>query len=181
MNDPISAWHAEHAYFSHLLDLLDHELDVFHSGARPNYELAQDIITYLRDYGDQCHHPGEDRVFERLAKRCPDLALVVARLRQQHRIIALSGEALLAQIGSILDDAVLPRAQLEAALATYLVYYRSHIAQEDALIVERAAQELDPQDWEAAQYVAAPARGASLAHGSTERFRELRRQIALEA
>src|SRR5512134_3005807 len=100
MNDPISAWHAEHVYFAHLLDLLQRELDVFHGGGRPNYELAQDIITYLRDYGDRFHHPREDRVFERLAKRFPDLELVIARLRQQHRVIAASGESLLVQIES---------------------------------------------------------------------------------
>jgi hemerythrin-like domain-containing protein len=181
MNDPISAWHAEHVYFSHLLDLLQRELDVFHFGGRPNYELAQDIITYLRDYGDQYHHPREDRVFERLAKRSRDLELVIARLRQQHRVIASSGEALLEQIEAILDDAVLPRAQLEMALATYLVYYRSHIEQEDALIVDRAGRELTPADWEVVQYIPGPGRDVSLGLKSAGQFKELRRQIALEA
>jgi hemerythrin-like domain-containing protein len=181
MNDPISAWHAEHVYFSHLLDLLQRELDVFHFGGRPNYELAQDIIGYLHDYGDQYHHPREDRVFERLAKRSSDLQLVVARLRQQHRVIARAAESLLEQIEAILDDAVVPRSQLEMALATYLVYYRSHIDQEDALIVERAAHELTPADWEVVQYVPGPGRDVSPGLKSVDHFRELRRQIALEA
>ena len=181
MNDPISAWHAEHVYFAHLLDLLQRELDVFHLGGRPNYELAQDIITYLRDYGDQYHHPREDRVFERLAKRSSDLELVIARLRQQHRVIAGAGESLLVQIESILEDAVVPRSQLEMALATYLVYYRSHLEQEDALIVERAGKELAPDDWEVVQYIPGPGREASPGLKSTEHFKELRRQIALEA
>lgn len=181
MNDPISAWHAEHVYFAHLLDLLQRELDVFHFGGRPNYELASDIITYLRDYGDQYHHPREDRVFERLAQRFPDLELVVGRLRQQHRVIAASGESLLKQVDSILEDAVVPRSQLEMALATYLVYYRSHIEQEDALIVGRAAKALTAADWEVVQYIPAPGRDASPGQKSAEHFRELRRQIALEA
>jgi hemerythrin-like domain-containing protein len=181
MNDPISAWHAEHVYFAHLLDLLQRELDVFHFGGRPNYELAHDIITYLRDYGDQFHHPREDRVFERLAKRSTDLELVTGRLRQQHRVIAAAGESLLRQIDAILEDAVLPRSQLEMALATYLVYYRSHIEQEDALIVERAGKQLTPDDWEVVQYIPGPGRDASPGRKSAEHFKELRRQIALEA
>ena len=181
MNDPISAWHAEHVYFAHLLDLLQRELDVFHLGGRPNYELAHDIITYLREYGDQYHHPREDLVFERLAKRSCDLELVLARLRQQHRVIAASGESLLKQIDSILEDAVVPRSQLETALATYLVYYRSHIEQEDALIVDRAGAELAPADWEVVQYIPGPGRDVSPGLKSAEHFKELRRQIALEA
>ena len=181
MNDPVSAWHAEHVYFAHLLDLLQRELDVFRLGGRPNYELAHDIITYLRDYGDNFHHPREDLAFERLAKRCVDVQLVVARLRQQHRVIAAAGETLLGQIDAILEDAVLPRSQLEMALATYLVYYRSHLEQEDALILERAGKELTPADWEVVQYIPGPGRDASPGLKSTEHFKELRRQIALEA
>lgn len=181
MNDPVSAWHAEHVYFAHLLDLLQRELDVFRLGGRPNYELAHDIITYLRDYGDNFHHPREDLAFERLAKRCADVQLVVARLRQQHRVVAAAGEGLLAQIDAILEDAVLPRAQLEMAFATYLVHYRSHLEQEDALIVERAARELAPSDWEAIRSIAEPGREAGPGQKSAERFKELRRQIALEA
>lgn len=181
MNDPISAWHAEHVYFSHLLDMLQRELDVFHFGGRPNYELAQDIIGYLHDYGDQFHHPREDRVFERMAKRSRDLELVIARLRQQHRVISSAAESLLAQIEAILDDAVVPRSQLEMALATYLVYYRSHLEQEDALIVERAGQDLTAEDWDVVQYIPAPGLKVGPGRKSAEHFRELRRQIALEA
>jgi hemerythrin-like domain-containing protein len=181
MNDPIAAWHAEHEYFAHLLDLLARELDLFHSGERPNYGLAHDIISYLRDYGDNYHHAGEDRVFKRLAERCPDLELVVARLRQQHRVIAAAGETLLRQIDAILEDAMALRSQLEMSLATYLAYYRSHIAQEDALIVDRAAEELTASDWEAVQYLPPPARDGRLGHRTAEHFKELRRQIALEA
>jgi hemerythrin-like domain-containing protein len=179
MNDPISAWHAEHVYFGHLLDLLGRELDAFHRGSRPNYELAHDIITYLRDYADQYHHPREDRVFERLARRCPDLQLVVARLRRQHRAIEDAGEALLRQIDAILEDAMAPRAQLESSLAAYLEHYRRHIADENEMVLGRAAGELTAEDWEAV--TAAPAPQAAVGHKSVEHFRELRRQIALEA
>ena len=76
---------------------------------------------------------------------------------------------------------MLPRAQLEMAFATYLVQYRSHLEQEDALIVERAARELAPSDWEAIRSIAEPGRNAGPGQKSAERFKELRRQIALEA
>ena len=52
------------------------------------------IVAYLRDYSDRFHHPREEVAFARLAKRCPDLELVLSRLSQEHRVIAHAGEAL---------------------------------------------------------------------------------------
>jgi len=149
MTAPIAAWHGEHAYFGQLLERLRRELDVFHRGGRPNYELMQEIVIYLRDYGDQYHHPREDEAFERLARRRPELALVLSRLHQEHRVIARAGEKLLAEIGAILTGEMMPRAQLEMALATYLVYYGNHIAKEEEDILARAAKDLTEEDWNA--------------------------------
>jgi hemerythrin-like domain-containing protein len=178
--DPIAAWHDEHVYFGHLLRLLRKELDVFHAGGRPNYQLMQDIITYLRDYSDQYHHPREDEAFERLARRCPDMALPLARLRQEHRVIAHAGESLLQQIDSILGGAMLPRAEVEMTLATYLVYYGNHIAKEEEDVLTRAAQALTTEDWEAVRAAVPGIRDPLFGDNPEDRYRELRRQIARE-
>ena len=149
MSDPITAWHQEHAYFGRLLRLMRRELDVFHGGERPNYELMLDVITYLREYTDELHHPREDEAFRRLARRCPDLELPLARLQQEHRVIAHAGETLHGMLAAILDGAAAPRAEVEAAAATYLVYYRNHIAHEEREILDRAQATLTAEDWEA--------------------------------
>jgi hemerythrin-like domain-containing protein len=175
--EPAATWHAEHAYFRRLLELLQREIDVFHAGERPNYELMLDVISYLRDYGDSAHHPREDVAFARLERRCPDLARVLARLGQEHRIIARAGEALTKLLQAALTGAVVQRAEIEVAAATYLVYYGNHIAKEEEDVLPRAAQALDAADWRA---VAAAVPGAADPLFS-ERYRELRREIALEA
>jgi len=181
MSGPIAAWHTEHVYFARLLELLRGQLDVFHRGERPNYELMLDIISYLRDYSDQYHHPREDEAFARLAKRCPDMELVLARLGQEHRVIAHAGERLHGQLTAILDGTIVPRAEVEVALATYLVYYGNHIAKEEEDILTRAAQALTQEDWKAVKD-AVSAKGDPLFGAHPEaRFRELRRQLALEA
>src|SRR5690349_6124969 len=102
MINPIAAWHTEHVYFNQLLNLLHKEVDVFHTGERPNYELMLDIVSYLRDYTDRVHHPREDVAFARLAKRCPELQLDLARLAQEHRVVAQAGETLFKALQSIL-------------------------------------------------------------------------------
>jgi hemerythrin-like domain-containing protein len=150
---PISAWHTDHVYFNELLGRLRQELDVFHRGERPAYERMAEIVTYLRDYGDAIHHPRESVAFARLAKRCPGIELELARLEQEHRVIARAGQELLERIEAILGGAMVPRAELEAALATYLVYYGNHIAREEEDILTRAAKHLDAEDWKAVRAV----------------------------
>jgi hypothetical protein len=61
------------------------------------------------------------------------------------------------------------------------VYYRRHLALEDREIVPRTEQLLTPQDWEAV--LAAVPHGPDPLCGEDfdVRYRELRRQIALES
>lgn len=179
--DPVIAWHTEHVYFNQLLSLMQKQVDLFHRGEQPNYELMQDIVTYLRDYSDCFHHPREDVAFARLARHCPDLELVLARLGQEHGVIAHAGKKLLEQLDAILGGAIVPRAELEAAAATYLVYYGNHIAKEEEDVLARAAKELTPEDWEAVRTAVPPGRDPLFGGAPEERYRELRRQMAREA
>src|SRR3954470_7219656 len=149
MSGPLAIWHTEHVYFRRLLELLQNELDTFHRGERPNYELMLDIVAYLRDYSDKFHHPREDVAFARLAQRCPDLKLDLARLGQEHRVIARAGETLRQHLEAILGGSMIQRAEVEVAAATYLVYYGNHLAKEDEIVLPRAAELLSPGDWEA--------------------------------
>ena len=181
MVDPIAAWHAEHVYFRQLLDVLHKQVDAFHTGKRPNYELMLDIISYLKDYSDQFHHPREDVAFARLAKRRPDIELMLARLGQEHRVIAHAGETLRKLLNEILGGAVISRAETEAAAATYLVYYGNHIAKEEEEILSRAAQTLTPEDWEAVRNAAPAGHDPLFGDHPEARYQELRRQIAREA
>lgn len=179
MADPIAAWHAEHRYFARLLELLHKQVDVFHSGGKPNYELMLDIVSYLRDYTDHVHHPREDIAYTQLAKHRPDLSLVLERLKQEHRVIARAGDDLRRLLQSILGGAVLARTALEAAAATYLVYYGNHIAKEEEEFISSAAQSLTPEEWEAMRLAVPPMADPLGNRGDDQRYRELRRQIAL--
>jgi len=178
---PVAYWHAEHVYFGHLLELLRRQLDLFHGGETPNYQLVLDILTYLRDYSDEYHHPREDKAFELLAVRCPDLKTALARLHQEHRVIATSGEKLRGLIDAVMNDSVVPREEVESALATYLVYYGNHIAKEEEDVLARAAKELGPEDWKVVKDAAAAKSDPLFGAHPEARYRELRRQLALEA
>ena len=181
MSVQVEAWHTEHMYFGRLLARLQRELDLFAVGERPNYALILDILAYLGEFCDRVHHPREDAAFACLARRSPGLELPLARLQQEHRVIAHAGEALRAQIAGIVDGAYVPRTQVEAAAATYLVYYRSHIEHEEREILGRAAATLSSEDWEAVRNAAPHAEDPLFGAAPHERFRQLRREISLES
>ena len=179
--NPVDLWHTEHMYFARLLNLLQREVEVFETGQRPNYELMLDVVTYLRSYSDRYHHPREDVAFALLAKHCPEMEAALARLRQEHRVIASAGERLLGGLTAIMDDAVVPRTEIEAAAATYLVYYRQHISAEEHDVLTRAEDELTPEDWDMVNAAVQPEPDPLFGTNPEEHYRELRRHIALES
>ena len=77
MAEPVAIWHADHVVFARLLDLFESQVEAFHAGERPNYELMTEIVDYLRQYGDRFHHPREEVAFERLVERDPGMRLPV--------------------------------------------------------------------------------------------------------
>lgn len=181
MADPLASWHEEHANFARLLDLLEDEVAAFHRGRHPNYDLMADILQYMRGFSDRVHHAREDVAFSRLIVRDPDMQIVVHRLVQEHRVIANAGIALEKQIEEALGDVMVPREALEAAAATYLVYYRNHLLTEERRVLPRAAHLLTPEDW-AAVVLAVPVTPDPLFGDAVEtRFVELRKQIDREA
>ena len=180
MSDPVGKWHEEHMYFARLLELVRNEMDQLAVGETPNYPLMLDIIGYLRDYSDQVHHPREDAVFQRLAKLCPERELPIRRLQQEHRIIATAGETLRDLLEAAASDGMVSRAEIEVAAATYLVYYGNHIETEEEDILPLAQAKLTEADWKAAKDAAPAGKDPLLGAHPEERFKDLRRRIALE-
>ena len=176
--DPISVWHGEHMRFSRLLDFLDRQMSAFHSGEDPDYGLMRDAIQYLHDYGDRYHHPREDFAFRHLVRHDAGFQSTVNQLLQEHRAIAVAGEALLHLLDEIIEDATITRAKVEAAAALYFGYYRGHVATEEREVLPLAAKLLTPEDWAdvaaAVPYMPDPMVGDEIA----AQYRQLRDSIA---
>ena len=176
----LAQWHEDHVNTAGLLDLLQTQVELFHKGERPSYPLMADIVAYLRAYSDCVHHPREDVAFTLLVARDAGVSRVVSRLMQEHRVLAWTGEELRRRIEEADLDTVSPRSALEAAAATYLVFYRNHLNREEREILPLARELLTEEDWAAVDaagpLVEDPLFGAQV----TERFRQLRRAIDLQ-
>ncbi|MGH8648852.1 MAG: hemerythrin domain-containing protein, partial [Burkholderiales bacterium] len=149
MADPVAVWHSEHLRFASLLDFIEQQMTAFHLGQDPDYDLLRDVVYYLHPYADRYHHPREDAAFARLLRRDPALGFPINRLLQEHRVLEAAGKTLLEYLGDILEDAVIPRGTVEAAAATYLLYYRNHLAVEENEVLPLASRTLKPDDWAA--------------------------------
>ena len=96
-------------------------------------------------------------------------------------VAMVAGATLLTHIESVLDGTILPREQLEAAAATYLIYYQNHIRTEESAILGRASQHLTADDWKAVHAAVPDSPDPLFGADPQDRFRELLRQIAQEA
>lgn len=181
MSSSIAHWHAEHANFLRLLSLLEAQVAVFREGGTPNYALMIDVMSYLRHHPDRFHHPREDIAFRHLLRHEPSLHGKVNRLLQEHRVMASAGDELLRLLNEVADEAIVARAEVEAAADTYLVYYRHHIATEETEVLPRAIELLTPEDWADVAATIPAGRDPLFGDASEERYRELRRLIKLEA
>jgi hemerythrin-like domain-containing protein len=138
-----------------------------------------EIIEYLRGYADRYHHPREDTAFALLERRLPQLAPQLARLRQQHRVIARAGQALAGILDQAVEGALIARAEVEAAAATYVLYYRHHIAAEESEALSRAAATLTPREWQAVADSATVIFDPLFGTSPQERYRELLHHLGL--
>jgi len=177
MADPVAVWHAEHMRFASLLDFIEQQMSAFHEGKDPDYQLIYDVVFYLHHYADHYHHPREDVAFARLVKRDPGLRLPINRLLQEHRVLETAGETLLKFVDDILEDRVIQRATVEAAAATYLVYYRHHLAVEESEVLPHASRNLKPDDWAAVAAAVPVAPDPLFGDDVGERYRELRKRM----
>ena len=149
MPSQISKWKAEHGDFIRLLSILKSQIGLFHEQAEANYELMLDIVYYLTHFPDRFHHPREDIAFGKLAERDASAQLRVRELIGEHKVIASSGKRLVEQLNGILAGAILERESVEVDAATYIVYYRQHMAREEAELFPRLEDVLGNEDWQA--------------------------------
>ncbi|MGE0312105.1 MAG: hemerythrin domain-containing protein [Lautropia sp.] len=177
MSDLLVRWHAEHAKFGRLLALFERQLDAFHDGGDPDYGLMTDIVEYLQGYGDAFHHPREDVGFRHLLEKEPGARLVVERLLQEHRVIAQAGTALLERLHRIDADAMVARADLEQAAATYLVYYRHHLMKEESEVLPQIGRVFSEADWQQVGRDLEAAADPLFGDQVEARFARLRKQI----
>jgi len=180
MSDPVSRWHSEHINFAQLLDLLEVQLDRFHRGEAPEYELMLDIMFYMTHYPDVLHHPKEDLAFVRIAERHPPARPIVERLTEQHAMMKRDGNALAIALDDIVNGSITSREHVEAPGRAYIAAFRRHMSTEETEILPLAAKLLDRDDWAAIESAIRQLDDPVFGKNGDDRYAALRRQIVRE-
>jgi len=178
MSDPIALWHTEHANFATLLDLLEGQLDLFHKGAPPDYELMLDIMFYMTHYPDVLHHPKEDLAFARIKERETSAGPIVDQLTEQHARLKRSGDALVVALDDIVNGSITLRDHVEAPGRDYIAAFRSHMQMEETAILPLAAKLLHDGDWAGIGAAMLQIDDPLFGKSSEPRYAALRRKIA---
>jgi len=137
----------EHRNIERLLDVLEHELDIFDRADRPDYEVIRAIIAYFEVYTELYHHPQEDQVFARLTLRDPAAAARIGDLAREHQKGSERLRRVAQTVDSVLVGREILRQDVDGIVRDFLEHERHHMAMEDRHFFPAAVKALKPDDW----------------------------------
>ncbi len=116
-----------------LLDLVEAETGRVAAGSEPDYELLENIMTYVADYPDAVHHPREDRLYRHLKSRHPDIDQTLQRVESDHEKLEAAGARLREKIKTLAAGFAQPpdRDAVMRNLQTYATNLRRHMYWEE--------------------------------------------------
>ena len=140
--------HQEHINIAKLLDVLRDNLAAIRSEKPVRFNLLKDALSYLREVADTHHHPREDLIYDYFsAYRCSDPSVVTTTLKEQHKQIVSSGEALQEMVDMILMDAVIPLDYVATELEQFIALQQKHLDYEESTIFPLLRRALTEDDW----------------------------------
>jgi hemerythrin-like domain-containing protein len=167
----------EHRSIAQVLACLDRQIRIFETGEHPDFDIIAGVLDYFEGFPDHYHHPKEDILLARLAKRDPTSTLIVGDLAQAHAQLGENMRTFAIAVRAVLLDAELPRAAFVSRARSFIDLQRSHLAMEEASFFPAAERALTADDWrELAASV--PRREDPLHGGGGEaKYEALRRSI----
>ena len=143
----IDSLRQEHVNMAKLLTLLERQVAIFESGARPDYDIMLGVVEYLRDWSDRWHHPKEDLVLDKLRQRDAAAADEVGELEKSHEALAELTEHFLEVIREVLREEELPRERVSGLAAEFIRSQRRHMEGEERVFLPAAERALTSEDW----------------------------------
>jgi hemerythrin-like domain-containing protein len=181
MSDTLAQWHTDHLNFAKLLNILEAELDLFHGGDTPNYELMLDIMFYMTHYSDVLHHPREDLALAKIKERQASAGPLIDELTRQHVLIREWGEELVTDLDGVVNGSILSRERVEVPGRNYIANFRSHMQTEETEILPLAAKLLRDKDWSKIEATIRHLEDPLFGDAAEQRYAALRHEIAREA
>ncbi|MGD2081331.1 MAG: hemerythrin domain-containing protein [Chromatiales bacterium] len=123
--------HRDHLRLAQLLDLMEHQLDLFHAGDEPELDLLIDMLDYLENYADCVHHRAEDLIFDAFDAEHPGHRAVIEELEAQHTRLSEMTRTFRHALEGIVQGSVQRRDEVERLGREYLDLQRRHMEAEE--------------------------------------------------
>jgi len=141
---------ADHSEYSQILLLLSREVDHLNVAPRPILPLLREALQFVTQYLDAHHHPREDVLYERLARRSKRNARLLASLRDEHKYAALMSRRISKEIDALGHASTTGRlTRLGDHVNRFVDISREHIGTEERVMYSQATEALSEQDWRA--------------------------------
>jgi hemerythrin-like domain-containing protein len=144
----VSALYVEHQYVARLLEVLEDQIGAASRNEPIDRQASLAVMSYMTQYPDAYHHPREDAMFARLAKRDSSLAKRIAEVERGHRTIGSAGKQLLADLQRLEDGTRIDEGKVVSCMNDYVNALREHMAIEERDLFRRARELLDARDLE---------------------------------
>lgn len=177
MTSIIDSLRSDHSRITKLLDALERQIGRFEEGGLLDFEIADGILHYCRNYPDREHHPLEDLVYERLKRRNPEAASAIDDLAREHAKLAALAADFAEQLDAVEQDVPMERHEFLDAARSFLTGYRHHIKMEEKHFFPAAERSLTPEDWRTIQHGRAPIADPLFERREDDRFDALYRDI----
>ncbi len=148
MRNVLQELRSEHANMERLLKVLDQQIEIFQAAGQPDYATIQDIVLYFLDFPDQCHHPKEDVVAQKMLSLAPERASPLRGLADLHSELGEQTRRMARLIHRVLDEAELPRAKVIRAVQDFIHSQRHHMQMEEENFFPLAEEVLSASDLE---------------------------------
>ena len=177
MIDALLLLRLEHKYFGELLNLIDKQRYKLEQGGDVDINLLQSLAEYLRGYPDECHHPIEDIILQRLCMRDPGAMQDVEVLSKEHREIKRLTGLLATTVTATVNTEDVQTPELGAIMQQLVYYHRNHMMMEEEYFFPAAAKVLSKEDWEAIEVDLFARDDPLFSSAAHARFQKLREEI----
>ena len=148
------------------------------SGAVPNFELLTAMLDYIDNFAERFHHPKEDAyLFEHLGVRHPTAAVLIERLKQDHRSGAVKLQGLRNALLSYRSVGSGAFPEFAARVADYAAFHWNHMRIEEDELLPLAKLHLTGADWAAVDAAFLGHSDPLVGVAQEEQYQELFRRI----
>lgn len=146
--DIIKTLREDHRDMRVLLKILRAEIDRCCAKEHADFDLLSQIMDYLINYPDLCHHHREDIIFAQLKRRVPALAVQSETIMREHKDLAALNRRLAAALHHMKKGVEMPRDWLDSLARSCIAGNLEHMNKEDRFYFPLAADSLSTADWQ---------------------------------